>query len=143
MNSNVLAQDVAETTNRLAQIICRKIKESTHGEIKGYLIPDEIRSVISKNERKNFSALDTQGVLVPCYGSVRCSETNWLTRSLTAMVIAYAVRNNLINNFEDYPFKKFEIELETYPKYRYDKYGFRKYKKTGDDISLLKTHIEW
>ena len=59
------------------------------------------------------------------------------------MVIAYAVRNNLINNFEDYPFKKFEIELETYPKYRYDKYGFRKYKKTGDDISLLKTHIEW
>ena len=65
MNSNVLAQDVAETTNRLAQIICRKIKESTHGEIKGYLIPDEIRSVISKNERKDFSALDTQGVLQP------------------------------------------------------------------------------
>lgn len=143
MSSAIFNQDVSETTSRLAQIIRKRYEENTHGEINGYLVLDEIRGVISKEERKYFSALGTQGVLKSCHGSVKCSETGWLTQSLTAMIIAYIVKNNLLEIFKDYPFKKFEIELETYPKYRYEKLRIRKYRKTGDDISFLKVAIEW
>lgn len=143
MNNNLLVQDILETTDCLSNIICEKRKENIHGEIKGYLVPDDICCVIQKKERKFFSSRNTQTLLFPCLGSVKCSESRELIRTFSAMIIAYAVRNNLMNIFAMDSFKRFEIELETYPKYKYDESSIWKYKRTGDDISLLKTHIEW
>lgn len=142
MMCNIIEEDIKETTISLIEIICQKYREHTHGAIKGYLIPNQSRSVISKGERKYFS-LDAQGNYSTYHGSVKCSETNRLIRSLTAMMIAYTVKNNLTDYFQEYPFKKFKIGLETYPKYRPEKTRFMKYRKTGDDITFLKVDIEW
>ena len=142
MLSKTINKDIEETTMSLTEIICKKCREHTHGTIKGYLIPDQACNVICKKERKDFS-LDTQGLYSAYHGSVKCSETDRLIRSLSAMIIAYTVKNNLTDYFTKYPFKKFKIELETYPKYRYEKTRFVKCRKTGDDITFLKVDIEW
>lgn len=143
MPSSIVDLDVTETTTHLANFIRQKYAENTSGMLKGYLVSDEKQGVISQEERKIYFALGTKEVLSPYHGSVKCSETGYLTRSLTAMIIAYAVRNNLMELFRDYPFKKFEIKLETYPKYRYEKNRFWKYRKTGDDLCFLKIDMEW
>lgn len=143
MICKMIEKDIEEATKYLTNIIYRKYKENTHGAIKGYLVPDHDNCVISKGERKYFSSLDTPETNKIWQGSVKCSETKRLTRSLTAMVIAYTVRNNLTEYFTKYPFKKFKIEMETYPKYRYEKTRLIKYRKTGDDITFLKVDIEW
>ncbi len=139
----MIEKDIEEATWRLTDIICQKYQENTHGALKGYLVPDHICCVISKRERKYFSSHDAPGTCNAWHGSVKCSETKSLTRSLAAMTIAYTVKNNLIEYFKKYPFIKFKIELETYPKYRYEKTRLIKYRKTGDDITFLKVDIEW
>lgn len=142
MPNAIIDYNVIETTALLAQIIRQKYEETTYGSLKGYLVPDVTHSIISRSERKYFSAFGRE-TLSPCHGSVKCSETGWRTRSLTAMIIAYSVRNNLMDIFRDYPFKKFEIEIETFPKYRFTEKKFWRYRKTGDDLSFLKANIKW
>lgn len=142
MPNTAIDFNISESTALLARIIRQKYESSTHGTLKGYLVLDDNRCVISKSERKAFSATANSGFF-PCHGSVKCSEINVLTRSLTAMIIAYSVRNNLLEIFRDYPFKKFELEIESYPKYRYYENRLLKYQKTQDELSFLKTDIEW
>ena len=135
-------KDIEETTMSLTEIIYQKYREHTHGTIKGYLVPDHVHNIICKKERKDYS-LDSQSFCNAYHWSIKCSETDRLIRSLSAMIIAYSAKNNITDYFSRYPFKKFEIELETYPKYRYEKNRFVKYRKTGDDITFLKVDIEW
>ena len=123
----MIDSDVNNLTTCLAQIIDRKYAEDTCGCIKGYLVADEIRDFISRSERRHFSAF----------------YTNYFPHILTEILIAYTVQNNLMEIFKDYPFKKFKIEIETYPKYRYDANRFWKYRRTGDELSLLKIAMEW
>lgn len=141
---NILVEtDINESTIRLAQIICRKYEEHTSGTLKGYLVMDDLRGVIAKKERKFYSATSGNRSYASCFGSIKCSEIKPFTRTLKAILIAYSVRNNLLKLFEDFPFKKFEIELESYPKYDYKENRFFKYRKTGDDISFLKIDMKW
>lgn len=140
---NMIEIDIDETTRYLTDIIYRKYQEHTHGTMKGYLVPDSKCNLITKEERKFYSSQTENDYYANIYGSVKCSETASLTKSLKAMVIAYTVQNNLTEYFKKYPFIKFKIQLETYPKYRYEKTRFMKYRKTGDDITFLKVDIEW
>jgi len=143
MTNTAVQSDINETTTCLAEIILRKYKENTSGTLKGYLVMDDARGVITKKERKNYSAFGGNGTVVSCFGSIKCSNTKPYTRSLTAMVIAYSVRNKLMEIFRDYPFEKFEIQLDSYPEYRYEQNRIIKYRKTGDDVSFLKIDMRW
>lgn len=143
MTNSIVKSDINETTIRLAQIICRKYEENTSGALKGYLVMDDRNGVIAKNERKRYSAHGGSGDFAPFYGSVKCSETKPFIRTLKAILIAYSVRNNLMEMFRDFPFQKFEIELESYPKYDFKENSFWKYHRTEDDVSFLKIDMKW
>ncbi len=143
MTNTIVKSDINETTLRLAQIICGKYEENTSGTLKGYLVMNDKRGVIDKDERKSYSAHTGCGDFAPYFGSVMCSETKPFTRTLKAILIAYSVRNNLMEIFRDFPFKKFEIELESYPKYDIRKNSFWKYRRTEDDVSFLKIDMKW
>lgn len=119
--------EINHLTKCLAQIIDQKYAENTCGNIRGYLVADEIQGFIPKQERKRFSAL----------------HTNQFTHALREILLAYTVQNRLMELFKDYPFKKFRIEIEAYPKYRYDANRFVKYRRTGEKLSFLKIVMKW
>ena len=104
---------------------------------------DDKKGVIAKDERKSYSAHSGSRDFASCFGSVKCSETKPFVRTLTAILIAYSVRNNLLEMFRDFPFEKFEIELESYPKYDLKENSFWKYRRTEDDVSFLKIDLKW
>lgn len=142
MSITIIKQDVFDTTKHFQDVICENYENHSSGSLRGYLILDKDCNVIPRKKRKYYSAF-LNANSTNCLGSVKCRETRACSRSLTAMVIAYSVRNNLMEIFQEYPFEKFEIELETYPQYQHKKSRFKKYRKTGDDLTFLKADIKW
>lgn len=142
MLANKFEQDIYNTTYYYVHMICDSCQSHSSGALNGYLVLDAHQNIISKKGRKNFSALSGR-IDNRTHGSVKCSETKTHAQSLSAIAIAYSVRNNLMEIFRGYPFEKFEIEVETYPRYEYRNKRFRKYHKTGDDLAFLKADIEW
>ncbi len=142
MLENEFEQDISTTTAYYRRMIYDSCKNHPSGVLNGYLVLDKHQNTISKKGRKKFSVLSGKRNN-SIYGSVKCSESKTHSHSLTAMVIAYSVCNNLMEIFREYPFEKFKIEVETYPRYEYRNKRFRKYHKTGDDLTFLKADIEW
>ena len=144
MIAKALDLDILATTKYLADIICQNYENHSCGHLKGYLVQDSDCHVITRKMRKAFSAQTADSSnTTSCLGSVQCSETKPMTKTLAAMLIAYSVQNNLMRMFKDYPFVKFKIVPETYPQYKYEKRGLRRYKRTGDDVTFLKADIKW
>lgn len=143
MITNALNLEITATTEYLANSIRQNYENNPCGELKGYLVQDADCLVISRKMRKNFTARTTNTGTTPWLGSVQCSETKPLIKTLKSMLIAYCVQNNLMELFKDYPFVKFKIVPETYPQYKYEKRGLHRYKRTGDDVTFLKADIKW
>ncbi len=138
-----LRKDAAETTEYLISIIQKAHEQSPTGKLKGYLVMDEQLGVVTHKQLKAISSIDENGNALSCHGSVKCSETNPRTHTLNAILVGYLVRESLTEHFQNQNFKKFDIDLECLPEYRYSANKKIKYRRTGEELLYMKVNIKW
>lgn len=143
MDSSFLRSDAAETTKYLIPIIKKECEKKPSGRLKGYLVPDANLGIVPTQQIREVSCIDKDGNAMSCHGSVKCSAQNPKIYTLACIMIGHLVRENLIKEFENYGFKKFDIVLKCLPEYQYLEDKRIKYRRTGEDILYIKVNIKW
>lgn len=143
MNREIFNQDIAESAAGLISIIKSEYEKSESGKIKGHLILEGDKHVISRKEIRSFCIIRDEKDLEAHRGSVICREPNKKMRTLTATMVGYVVYLKLNEEFGSYDFKKFDLRLRTYQEYRYYQDRFWKYRRTKYEIPIFQVDIKW
>ena len=121
---NVTETEIKNITISIKNQILEQFQQEPTGIIRGYLVLNEPERILSSRRKEKIAVQNN-------------------TNSLQEMVIAYIVRNELMDFFQDYPFEKFQICLETFPRYKKMLSGLFPYHRTDEFVTFLKADIKW
>lgn len=100
--------------------------------LQGYVFPVNPTRLLQKKDLKE--------LIVP--SGQKMSTQIDLCSPLRVIVLSYSLKNELVKT-NKMDFKRFDIELITHPEYQKITGKFRRYKKTGKHLPLLKVNIAW
>lgn len=137
-------QEIAETTALFVEYFRSQLTDNPSRRLKGYLVLEDTIRLIQKKDILPLCILEGDTPPPARQGSIICTGThNPIHRTLTACLISYLVKLNLVKEAQEYPYKKFEIDFENFWEYRRYKNKLIRYRREEYKIPFMKVDIKW